>query len=220
MLPFPHPLPGLVQAGLLSQIIEQLRPHHVPGLPHGEVESPAHRARWPAPPEPPHPRNRPNRRPWSRDSSLAPEFYSKQADAFATLRDVSGCTAATSKARTHIQYLGADDDLPYLYWVTPVEIAAYAGQRLLQLGHAGQETALLDDGIALFDESSTRNRQVYLMHLADALTRPGKQRDFDNAATRGMETIDIAESLHSTYSLNLLSDLYQRMKPHTKVPAV
>jgi hypothetical protein len=104
--------------------------------------------------------------------------------------------------------------------VTPVEIAAYAGQRLLQLGHAGQETALLDDGIALFDESSTRNRQVYLMHLADALTRPGKQRDFDNAATRGMETIDIAESLHSTYSLNLLSDLYQRMKPHTKVPAV
>jgi 2,4-dienoyl-CoA reductase-like NADH-dependent reductase (Old Yellow Enzyme family) len=89
-------------------------------------------------------------------SALLAEFYSKQADAFATLRDVSGCTAATSNARTHIEYLAADDDLPYLYWVTPAEITAYAGQRLLQLGHAGQETTLLDDGIALFDESSTR----------------------------------------------------------------
>jgi hypothetical protein len=33
------------------------------------------------------------------------------------------------------------------------------------------------------------------MHLADALTRPGKQRDLDNAAARGMEAINIAESL-------------------------
>jgi hypothetical protein len=48
---------------------------------------------------------------------------------------------------------------------------------LLQLEHAGQATTLLDDGIALFDESFTRNRQAYLMHLADALTRAGKRRD-------------------------------------------
>ena len=105
-------------------------------------------------------------------------------------------------------------------WVTPAEITAYAGQCLLQLGHAGQATTLLDNGITLFDESFTRNRQTYLMHLADALTRPGKQRDLDNAAARGMEAINITESLHSTYSLDLLGDLYQQMKPHAEVPAV
>ncbi len=152
--------------------------------------------------------------------ALLAELYIKQADAFATLRDVSGCTAATSKARTQIEYLSQDDDLPYLYWVTPAEITAYAGQCLLQLGHAGQATTLLDDGIALFDESFTRNRQAYLIHLADALTRPGRQRDLDNAAVRGIEAIDIAESLNSTYSIDLLCDLYHQMKPHTKVPAV
>ncbi|MGH3815720.1 MAG: helix-turn-helix domain-containing protein [Pseudonocardiaceae bacterium] len=152
--------------------------------------------------------------------ALLAKLYSKQADAFATLRDVSGCTAATSKARTQIEYLNPDDDLPYLYWVTPAEITAYAGQCLLQLGNTGQATTLLDDGIALFDESFTRNRQAYLVHMTDALSRPGKQLDLDDAAARGIEAITIAESLNSTYSIDLLRDLYHQMKPHNKVPAV
>ncbi|MGH3833782.1 MAG: hypothetical protein ACRDRS_25645 [Pseudonocardiaceae bacterium] len=91
---------------------------------------------------------------------------------------------------------------------------------LLQLGHAEQAATLLDDGIALYDESFTRNRQAYLTHLADALSRPGKQRDLDAAADCGAEAIRIAESLHSTYSIDRLVDLYRRMKPHAKVPAV
>jgi DNA-binding XRE family transcriptional regulator len=150
--------------------------------------------------------------------ALLAELYSKQADVFATLRDSSGCTAATTKARTYIEYLSPDDDLSYLYWVTPAEITAYAGQCLLQLGDTGQAIALLDEGIALFDESFTRNRQAYLTHVACAHARPGKQRDLDNAAARGMEAIDIAESLHSTYSVDLFSGLYHQMEPHAKMP--
>ncbi|MBV9144094.1 MAG: hypothetical protein JO115_24780 [Pseudonocardiales bacterium] len=59
-----------------------------------------------------------------------------------------------------------------------------------------------------------------MTHLAGALARPGQQRDLDNAAARGMEAIDIAESLHSTYSVARLRSLYREMKPHSKVPAV
>ncbi|MGH3849152.1 MAG: hypothetical protein ACRDRT_05535, partial [Pseudonocardiaceae bacterium] len=152
--------------------------------------------------------------------ALLAELHSKQADALAILRDSSGCIAATSKARAQIERLSPDDDLPYLYWVTPAEVTAYAGQCLLQLGQADQAATLLDDCIALYDESFTRNRQAYLTHLADALSRPGKQRDLDAAADRGTEAIGIAESLHSTYSIDRLGDLYRRMKPHAKVPAV
>jgi hypothetical protein len=90
----------------------------------------------------------------------------------------------------------------------------------LAAGDTGQAIALLDEGIALFDESFTRNRQAYLTHVACAHARPGKQRDLDNAAARGMEAIDIAESLHSTYSVDLLSGLYHQMEPHAKMPAV
>ena len=152
--------------------------------------------------------------------ALLAELYSKQADAFATLRDSSGCTAATSKARTQIECLSPDGDLPYLYWVTPAVVTAYAGQCLLQLEHADQAVALLDEGIALFGESFVRDRQAYLTHLADALSRPGKQRDLDAAAGRGVEAIHITESLKSTYSIGRLRDLYRQMKPHAKVPAV
>jgi transcriptional regulator with XRE-family HTH domain len=152
--------------------------------------------------------------------ALLAELYIKQADALATLRDGADCTAAISKARTHVEQVSPDDDLPYLYWVTPAEITAYGGQCFLQLGDTGHATTLLDEGITLLGESFTRNRQAYLTHLACTQARPGKQRDLDNAAARGMEAIEIAESLQSAYSVDLLSDLYHQIKPHTKVPAV
>jgi hypothetical protein len=44
-------------------------------------------------------------------------------------------------------------DLRWLCWVTPAEIPAGAGDCLLQLGQAAQATRLLDEGIAMFDES-------------------------------------------------------------------
>jgi hypothetical protein len=73
--------------------------------------------------------------------------------------------------------------------MSPAEVTAGAGDCLLQLGQSRQATALLDEGIAMFDESFARDRQVYLTHLADALARPGKQRDLDAAADRGLAAV-------------------------------
>ncbi|MGH3798899.1 MAG: hypothetical protein ACRDTD_01980 [Pseudonocardiaceae bacterium] len=91
---------------------------------------------------------------------------------------------------------------------------------LLQLGQPGQATALLDSAIAMFDESFARDRQIYLTHLADALARPGKQRDMDAAADRGLAAVHLAESLTSTRGTDCLRDLYRKMQPHASVPAV
>lgn len=74
--------------------------------------------------------------------------------------------------------------------------------------HADQAITLLDDGITLYDKSFTHNRQAYVTHLTDALSRPGKQRDPDAAASRGAEAIQITESLNLTYSTDLLRNLY------------
>jgi hypothetical protein len=56
--------------------------------------------------------------------------------------------------------------------------------------------------------------------LADALARPGPQRDLDAAAGWGMASIDLIESLDSTQGIAPLHDLYRHLKPHAKVPAV
>lgn len=137
-----------------------------------------------------------------------------------TLRDASGCTTAIAKARTHVERIKQDDEPPYLYWVGPGEVNGSAGRCLLQLGQADQAAAMLQEGIALLDESFVRERRNHSIRLAEALTQPGPQRDLDAAASRGMAAIDLSESLNSTRGVGRLRDLYRQMKPHAKVPAV
>lgn len=152
---------------------------------------------------------------------LLAALYIKQAYARATLRDASACTAAISRARTQIEQLEQrDDDPPWLYWVSTADITSHAGECLLQLGQADRAATMLDGGIPLYDESLPRDRQIYLTHLTDALARPGRQRDLDAAADRGMAAIELAESLDSTRSVGRIRDLHEQLTPHAEAPTV
>ncbi|MCA1672971.1 MAG: hypothetical protein LC799_12500, partial [Actinobacteria bacterium] len=156
---------------------------------------------------------------WETPRLLA-ELYIRKAYALATLEDRLACVAAVAKARTQVEQFEPDSDPLWLYWVTPAEIAAGAGDCLLQMGLVGQAMALLIGGVSLFDESFARDRQIYLTHLADALARPGKQRDLAAAADRGQEAVNLAESLASARGIDCLCDLYKKMQPHASVLAV
>jgi hypothetical protein len=136
------------------------------------------------------------------------------------LQDGSACVAAVAKARTQVERFDPDSDPPWLYWVTPAEITAGAGDCLLRLGRPDRAKALLDEGIAMFDESFVRDRQIYLTHLADALARPGKQQDLAAAADRGLAAVRLTESLVSARGTDCIRDLYLQMQPHAPIPAV
>ncbi|MGH4018247.1 MAG: hypothetical protein ACRDT0_03170 [Pseudonocardiaceae bacterium] len=153
-------------------------------------------------------------------ASLLAELYSRQAYALATLGDATACTAAISRARTQVEQLEPGDDPRWLYWMSPANITAGAGNCLLQLGQPDRATGLLEEGIALFGESLPRDRQIYLTHLADARARPGSQRDLDAAAGLGKAAIDLSGSLASTRSVGRIRDLSRQMQPHAQVPAV
>ncbi len=156
---------------------------------------------------------------WATPALLA-ELHFRHAYAFATIRDTSACTTAISQARTQIEQLKPDDDPPWLYWLDSAAIAVGAGNCHLLLGQAEQAADLLDEGIAQFSQTFVRDRQIYVTRLADARTRPGKQRDLDAAAGLGMQSIDLAENLDSNTGADHLRDLYSRLQPHGKVPAV
>lgn len=79
---------------------------------------------------------------------------------------------------------------------------------------------MLEDGIALFEESFIRDRRNYSIRLAEALAHPGPQHDLDAAAGRGIAALELSQNLDSTRGLGRLRDLYRQMKPHAKVPAV
>ncbi len=153
-------------------------------------------------------------------STLLAVLDLRRAYAYATLKDASACTAALSRARSHVEQGATDDDPSYLYWVRPAEITAGAGYCLLQLGRADQAAALIDQGIAMFRAPFDRDRQIYLTLHTEALLRPGKQRDLDAAAAKGIEALRLAERLSSTRSVERIRDLTWLMKPHAKVPAV
>ena len=143
-----------------------------PGCPHPRVDGLSGRARG-APRGSRHTRRyRSGRRRGRETASLLTALYSRQAYALATLRDSSGCAAAISKTRTHVERLNRDEDPPYLYWVGRAEVTAGAGRCLLKLGKADQAAAMLEEGITLFDESFVRDRRNYLIRLAEASAHP------------------------------------------------
>ncbi len=151
---------------------------------------------------------------------LLAQLHIQRAHIFAAMNDTPGCTAAISQARTHVEQSPMDDDPSYLYWVRPAEITSSAGECLLQLGQADRAATLIDEGIAMFDAPFDRDRQYYLTHLAEARARPGKQRDLEAAAGKGIEAIQLAESLSSTLNANRIRSLTRQLKPHAQVPAV
>jgi hypothetical protein len=151
---------------------------------------------------------------------LLAQLYIQQAHAFAVLNDTPACTAAIAQARTHVEQAATDDDQSYLYWVRPAEITSSAGECLLQLGQPDRAVVLIDEGIAMFDAPFDRDRQYYLTYLAEARAQPGRQRDLDAAASKGIEAIQLAEGLSSTLNVDRIRSLTRLMKPHSKIPAV
>jgi transcriptional regulator with XRE-family HTH domain len=151
---------------------------------------------------------------------LLAELSMRKAAALATLQDGSACVAALAQADRQVERFEPDSDPRWLYWVTPAVITAEAGWCLLRLGQLGRAATLLEEGTALFDESFARDRQIYLVHLATALARPGPQRDLEAAAERGLAAVRLAECVTSADGIDRLRDLYLLMQPHASVPAV
>jgi tetratricopeptide (TPR) repeat protein len=152
--------------------------------------------------------------------SLLAEIYGRQAYAFATLGDVSGCHTALSRLHAQIDRLAPGDGPSWLYWVNPANMTSEVGNALRQLGHTEQAAVVLENGIALFDGSLPRGRAGYLVALADVRARPGKQRDLDAAAGLGLEAIQLIENLDSSRCVGLIRNLSHQLAPHATLPAV
>lgn len=152
--------------------------------------------------------------------SLLAELYGRQAYAFATVGNVPDCAAVISKLNTQIERLAPDTGPSWLYWVNPANMTCEVGNALRQLGHTEQSAVVIENGIAMYDDSLLVGQAGYLIALADVRARPGKQRDLDVAASHGMEAIKLTETLDSPRLTGLIRDLCHQMTPHARVPAV
>jgi hypothetical protein len=147
-------------------------------------------------------------------------LHSNQAYAKAILQDGSGCADAVAKAGYWAEQIKPEAEPLRLYWVNRADIAAFNGGVLLRIGRADQAVASLADGVRQLDSSMVRDRLLYLADWAEALARPGRQRDVEQAASRGLEAVTLAEELTSTRATQRIHDLRKQFKPHAKVPIV
>lgn len=155
-----------------------------------------------------------------RTPRLMAELHLRHAYALARHGDTGASTNAIAKARTQVQHFDSADEPSWLYWVDPAWITVEAGDCLLQSQQAERAAPVLAEGVTLFHDSYVRDRQIYSLHLADALTRPGSQRDLPAAAEHGAAALDQEAHLQSTVTADLLRNLQRQLKPHANVPAV
>jgi len=152
--------------------------------------------------------------------ALMARLHVNQANAQALLRDDAGCARAAAKADSWAEQIKPEDEPPRLYWVNQATVAVDTGRALLRLGRADQAVRPLAEGVRQLDDSMVRDRQLYLTDWAEALVIPGRQRDLEQAASRGLEAVALAEELSSTRGIQRIRDLRKQLKPHTKVPIV
>jgi hypothetical protein len=144
----------------------------------------------------------------------------RQAYAQAILRDAAGCANAAAEADSWVEQIRPEDEPPRLYWVSRAGVTARVGRALLRLGRADQAAHSLAHGLRQLDGSMIRDRQLFLSDWAEALARPGPQRDLEEAAGRGLEAVALAEELASTSATKRILDLRKQLKPHAEVPIV
>ena len=152
--------------------------------------------------------------------SFMARLHTSQANARAVLRDDAGCVRAAARADSWAERIKPEEEPPRLYWVNHAAVTVTNGRALLRLGRADQAVRPLADGIRQLNASMIRDRQLYLTDWAEALTRPGRQRDVEQAASRGLEAVTLAEELNSTRATQRIHDLRKQLKPHVKVPIV
>lgn len=88
------------------------------------------------------------------------------------------------------------------------------------LGQPDQAAELIGQGLTMFDAPFDRDRTNYLIHHAESVAQPGRQRDLDAAAGTGMQAIEMAENLTSSRTVERIRGLAHQLTPHAAVPAV
>ena len=87
---------------------------------------------------------------------------------------------------------GADPG--WVYWMPQPSLTAEAGTALLDIGDLGAAERSLTAGLSTLDSNSARDRNLYLVRLAEVQLRGGR---LDEAAATARQAIDAAADIDS-----------------------
>lgn len=110
----------------------------------------------------------------------------------------------------------AGDDPTWVYWMPRPSSTAEAGTALMGIGDLAAAERHLADGLETLDASSTRDRNLYLVRLAEVRLRGGR---LDEAADTARMAIDTAADIDSARVAARMDDLLALMPAGEPVTA-
>jgi tetratricopeptide (TPR) repeat protein len=145
-------------------------------------------------------------------------LHSWRGRALAVLGEEAACRSAISSAQGFAEQMRVEDNPPWLYWLSPVEIQLKTGESLLAAGRPAQAEPLLDTGLSILPaDRQLGDRQVLLTRLAMAQCRNGR---LDAATASGNRALDLAARRSSHRGLSRIKDLCRELRPQAAVPEV
>ena len=118
---------------------------------------------------------------------------------------------AVAEAERQLDAARCDPGPPWLYWLDEAELAAQAGQSLLDLGQAYEARPLLEQALAMQDAEYVRDRSLYAARAALARAMTG---DLEGARALGREAARLSRHCGSPRLTESLEALKARLDLH------
>jgi hypothetical protein len=118
---------------------------------------------------------------------------------------------AADEAERQLEASAAEPGPPWLYWLDAAELAAQAGQSLLDLGQAYEARPLLEQALAMQDAEYVRDRSLYAARAALARAMTG---DLDGARRLGREAARLSRHCGSPRLAGAMEALKARLDVH------
>jgi hypothetical protein len=97
-----------------------------------------------------------------------------------------------------------EDDPTWVYWMPQPSLTAEAGTALMDMGDLAAAERALTDGLATLDAESVRERNLYLVRLAETQLRGGRLDEAAATAGRAIDSIGAVESARIRQRMRLL----------------
>ncbi|MFJ6740813.1 XRE family transcriptional regulator [Streptomyces sp. NPDC091279] len=153
----------------------------------------------------------------ARHPSARSLLFLRRARAHAALGERSACHRDLSAAETELLSDATDPAPGWCAWMSAADLAVDSGRCLLDLGHAEEARARIDEGISLLPRTRDKTRGIFLTYEAHSLLR---SREVEQALAVTTESLDLAERIGAGRCVTLVRELAPAFKPYRQVAGV
>jgi len=149
--------------------------------------------------------------------AVAASLHARLAQGAARSGDAARWRRAQERSFDLLARTVPDDEPEWIYWFNQADAEGIAGRSLLALGQFTEAEPYLQRAVSMLDPAHSRDRAVWLCHLATARVRGGR---VDQACSTANEAATLIRRLDSAHDERRLGDFRRAAEPYARSAAV